>query len=498
SRAFFKKAAHPATGLMPDYAEFDGQPISDPDHGSFRFDAFRAASNVAVDYAWFAADPWEVEQSNRLLEFFAKQGINSYGNQFTLDGKPLSGDHSTGLVAMNAVAALAATTESRKDFVAALWNVAIPSGQWRYYDGLLYLLGLLHVSGNFKIYEPGAASASPRPTSTPDPIMKAKFVPPDGKTLLIVGQDLDTVDEYARTVGIDPGGVTTNTSLQNLEGITERADHGSGVVYMAGLVQNHPNSALAMGLDVVNSLEAINTGALDSNLDRLLDQLAELKRPVFVRFGYEFDSSRNHYDPEQYKQAWIKFYNRMKEKQIDNIALVWQSASACSGTDGSQPIDAWYPGDAYVDWVGLSFFTQADCKFQPIEAVLTFARKHHKPVMIAESAPQRYATSELSYSTDGATFTNLTSTQFWKEWYVPYFDYIRNNTDVIKAVAYINTFWDSQKMWGPPYTNGYRGDSRVQANPGILARWKSEIGESNWLQAAPDLFAQLGYHSPKP
>jgi len=161
SRAFFEKAANPATGLMPDYAEFDGQPNSNPDHASFRFDAFRVASNVAIDYAWFAADPWEVEQSNRLLEFFAKQGIDSYVNQFTLDGKPLSGDHSTGLVAMNAVAALAATTESRKDFVSALWNAAIPSGQWRYYDGLLYLLGLLHVSGNFKIYQPRAVSASP-------------------------------------------------------------------------------------------------------------------------------------------------------------------------------------------------------------------------------------------------------------------------------------------------------------------------------------------------
>ena len=160
SRVFFKKAANPATGLMPDYAEFDGQASGD-DHADFRFDAFRVASNVAVDYAWFAADPWEVEQSNRQLEFFYKQGINSYGNQFTLAGKPLSGDHSTGLVAMNAVAALAATTDHRKDFVTALWNADIPSGKWRYYDGLLYLLGLLHVSGNFKIYHPGAASASP-------------------------------------------------------------------------------------------------------------------------------------------------------------------------------------------------------------------------------------------------------------------------------------------------------------------------------------------------
>ena len=154
SRAYFKKAAHPQTGLMPDYANFDGTPYGTDDHKDFRFDAWRTLSNVAVDYAWFAADPWQVEQSNRILHFFASQGIDSYPNQFTLDGTPLSGDHSTGLISMAAVATLAADPELGKPFVQKLWDAQIPSGKWRYYDGTLYMLSLLHVSGNFKIYTP--------------------------------------------------------------------------------------------------------------------------------------------------------------------------------------------------------------------------------------------------------------------------------------------------------------------------------------------------------
>jgi oligosaccharide reducing-end xylanase len=153
SRAFLKAAAHPQTGLMPDYASFDGAPYPG-EHTDFRFDAWRAASNVAVDYAWFAADDWSVSQSNRLLAFFHRQGLDSYANQFTLDGKPLSSDHSPGLVAMNAVAALAATDDIAGEFVDALWDTPIPSGKWRYYDGMLYTLALLHVSGNFRIYPP--------------------------------------------------------------------------------------------------------------------------------------------------------------------------------------------------------------------------------------------------------------------------------------------------------------------------------------------------------
>jgi len=149
SRLFFHKAADPHTGLMPDYANFDGTPATTDDHKDFRFDAWRTLSNVAVDYAWFGADPWQVEQSDRVLKFLVSQGMDSYPNQYSLTGAPLSGDHSTGLVAMAAVAALAATPEIGKPFAQALWDVKIPSGTWRYYDGMLYMLGLLHVSGKF-------------------------------------------------------------------------------------------------------------------------------------------------------------------------------------------------------------------------------------------------------------------------------------------------------------------------------------------------------------
>lgn len=154
SREFLKTAVNPETGLMPDYANFDGTPhaFGGDDHTVFRFDAWRTTMNIAVDYAWFGADEWEVEQSNRILGFFYEEGIGTYANQYTLDGKSLSSDHSPGLVAMNAVGALAATTGHRTEFVEELWNLQPPSGQWRYYDGVLYMLGLLHVSGQFKIY----------------------------------------------------------------------------------------------------------------------------------------------------------------------------------------------------------------------------------------------------------------------------------------------------------------------------------------------------------
>jgi len=154
SRAFIKKAANPVTGLCPGYSNFDGSP-ADPWMGgkyNYEYDAWRVAMNIAIDYEWFARDEWEIDECNKILEFFHKQGLTDYGNIYSLDGKLVNKDHSAGIVAMNAAAALAATTDIRKEFVEALWNTPIPSGRYRYYDGMLYMLATLQLSGNFRIY----------------------------------------------------------------------------------------------------------------------------------------------------------------------------------------------------------------------------------------------------------------------------------------------------------------------------------------------------------
>jgi oligosaccharide reducing-end xylanase len=66
----------------------------------------------------------------------------------------LEARHAEGLVAVNAVASLAATDPRSKQFVEALWNTPVPAGIERYYEGLLYMMALLHCSGEFRIWPP--------------------------------------------------------------------------------------------------------------------------------------------------------------------------------------------------------------------------------------------------------------------------------------------------------------------------------------------------------
>ena len=79
SRDYFSLAAHPKTGLTPDYGNFDGSPWAAswrPESADFRFDAWRSAMNWSFDWSWWRKDQRAVARSNRLQAFFASQGFS--------------------------------------------------------------------------------------------------------------------------------------------------------------------------------------------------------------------------------------------------------------------------------------------------------------------------------------------------------------------------------------------------------------------------------------
>jgi oligosaccharide reducing-end xylanase len=131
SRDFFVMAAPPETGLSADYTHFDGSPWSvkwNPNSGHFAFDSWRTAMNWAVDWNWWAADPRQIELSDRIQAFFMDQGMESYGQVYTLDGRLILGERPGGLVATNAVASLAATHPRRPISSVSSGNSRSPGG----------------------------------------------------------------------------------------------------------------------------------------------------------------------------------------------------------------------------------------------------------------------------------------------------------------------------------------------------------------------------------
>jgi oligosaccharide reducing-end xylanase len=157
SRNLFHKAAHPETGLSPDRTDYDGTPSMgwDGKPSIYAYDSWRTISNMAVDYSWFKKDPRQIALSDRYQNFLFKQGISSFADKYTLDGKPASDRHSVGMLAAAAAGGLAATPgEVSNAFLQEFWNTPMPVGEQRYFDGMLYIFNMMHLSGEFRVIEP--------------------------------------------------------------------------------------------------------------------------------------------------------------------------------------------------------------------------------------------------------------------------------------------------------------------------------------------------------
>ncbi len=334
----------------------------------------------------------------------------------------------------------------------------------------------------------------------------AKFEPEDGKVLLFVGQELEAVgglekyndgylDHFDKPAGwttytnINPGENSFGRIQEGLDGIWETHDWGDHH-YNATLQLNDPNysnMALAIGLQFVNHEEKVADGTHDQYINRLADFLLSLgKRPVFLRIAYEFDGEPwNHYDQKSTVKAYRRMVDMIRTKGVTNTAFVWQSTGFMSPKDGQ--LEAWYPGDAYVDWLGFSFFNRWE-----EQKMIAFARKKGKPVFIAEASP---TISAPDTKTTGNTIETQLSNpkqaeEAWQKWFIPFFKTIDDNPDVVKAVHYINCHWDSHRMWfkNPTFKNI---DARLQLSDSISKRWREITSDPKYIKSSPELYDQL-------
>ena len=171
SRAFLHKCINEETGLNPDQCNFDGtiQDSPFPWGKSFMYDSWRVPMNIALDYSWACKDKeWQQKYANTIQNFFYKQGVKTFKDQYNVDGtfpeRPMSAGgktalrHSVGLVGTVAAISLASNNPHAIEFVKELWNSEnkpFEDGYFdAYYDGLLRLFAFMHLSGKYRVIEP--------------------------------------------------------------------------------------------------------------------------------------------------------------------------------------------------------------------------------------------------------------------------------------------------------------------------------------------------------
>lgn len=131
------------------------------------------------------------------------------------------------------------------------------------------------------------------------------------------------------------------------------------------------------------SLENIAAGKADKYLKRFAEGAKKFGKPIFVSFAHEMNA---HWYPwgNQESGTYIKAYRRVHEvisKIAPNITWVWTP-------DVKNPIQDYYPGDAYVDWVAIDGYNWDNKKTaaQIFGERLAEAKAYKKPTMIGEFA----------------------------------------------------------------------------------------------------------------
>ena len=163
TRHHLYKASNTKSGLFTDYANFDGTPHSvsfNSNADKYMYDAMRTAMNFGMDYYLFGVDASrQQEMAKRLIDFFEQDGYKHA--RFNWDGTNPSEQYTTGEVGCNAVACYALMNipeyeDIIKKNLQMAWDASLMTGQYRYYDGLVHYLAMLHLCGSFKIWKPRA------------------------------------------------------------------------------------------------------------------------------------------------------------------------------------------------------------------------------------------------------------------------------------------------------------------------------------------------------
>jgi hypothetical protein len=138
--------------------------------------------------------------------------------------------------------------------------------------------------------------------------------------------------------------------------------------------------------------DAIARGEWDGLISARAQAVAALNTPVFIRWFWEMDGNKKAgfiSSPASYQKAWRHIHDIFAAAGATNAVWVWcPNASAFDDGDAL----AYYPGGAYVDWVGADGYNFApnrpgdtwESLGQIFNGFYTAATKLGKPLMLGE------------------------------------------------------------------------------------------------------------------
>jgi mannan endo-1,4-beta-mannosidase len=155
------------------------------------------------------------------------------------------------------------------------------------------------------------------------------------------------------------------------------------------IISWEPGSYQAGSGQSMYRLESIIAGSWDPYLRRFARSLRSSHRPVFLRFAHEMNGDWYQWSgqPKAYVAAWRHIHDLFHAAGATNVQWVW---SPNVNWDGLHPFAPYYPGDRYVDWLGLDGYNRPRTGWNPFTQVIggsyeALTGLSDKPIIIAET-----------------------------------------------------------------------------------------------------------------
>jgi len=137
----------------------------------------------------------------------------------------------------------------------------------------------------------------------------------------------------------------------------------------------------------------INNGSQDGVIKAAARNLAAQGKPTLLRWGWEmngnwfdWDGTHNGQDTAGFIKAWKRMHGIFSDAGADNVAWVW-SPNWNSGPNVSwNKMQRYYPGDGYVDWVGVSGYDFDSESPRRLFTPIVSGYGGRKPIIISETA----------------------------------------------------------------------------------------------------------------
>jgi hypothetical protein len=163
----------------------------------------------------------------------------------------------------------------------------------------------------------------------------------------------------------------------------------------------------------------IVNGSQDSLISARAKAVAAYGKPLFLRWGAEMNGNWFAWsgsvvgdDPSVFVAAWRHIHDIFAAVGVHNVAWVWApNADSHPGGVSNTSWNNWrnyYPGDAYVDWVGIDGYNWGSRNswqsFGQIFAPVYEDYSERKPIMIAESGSVEAGGNKAAWLADAATW----------------------------------------------------------------------------------------------